>query len=143
MLRKVKIQALIHADAFGSSYAERTLEVEIPNEWATVDKPAVDAMLALLKHYLQNRWSEQYYNCRQGKQQAINKGTLGKSAVEDLKTAIDHNKYYNNPQQLSDNMISVNKRVQTEVAEQQAQWDKDHPIVVDEQPECERAYSCP
>jgi hypothetical protein len=142
MLQKVKILTQTSHDGFGYNYQERTLDVEIPDSWAALDEPATKAMMLLLTHYLQNRWWEQYNNCCKGTQKAIQTGTLRKRAVEDLKTEIAHDTCCNNLQQLSTNMVRVNERVQKEIAEQAVQWDKDHPLILDESyPQQERTTS--
>lgn len=132
MLKKFKILALTHSDRLADTYEERILDVEIPDQWGKLDQSAGEAMIKLLTHYLQERWCEQYFNCRKGMQQAIHTVTLRKKAIEDMKTAIAHDQCCDDLQQLSKNMLTVNEQVQKEVAERSAQWDKDHPNICDD-----------
>ena len=143
MFKEIKILATVHIDAYGETYKERTLIVEMPDQWSTINKPAEEAMVKLLTHYLQCRWREQIINCMEGKQQAIHTLTLRKRAVEDLKTSIDHDTCCDDPILLSQAMVKVNERVKNEIAEMQAKWDKDNPIVLDEGYDCEGSCSRP
>jgi hypothetical protein len=132
MFKEIKILATVHLDAFVEIYKERTLNVEMPDQWSTIDKPAEEAMIELLTHYLKRRWREQIINCIEGKQQVIQTLTLRKRAVNDLKTAIDHDTCCNDPILLSQTMVKVNERVKQEIAEEQAKWDRENPIILDE-----------
>jgi hypothetical protein len=89
-------------------------------------------MTELMTHYLQVRWHEQYMICERKKQDGIHTLTLRKRAVEDVKSDIKYDSCCNDSKQLSANILKAYSSLQKKLKEKNAQWEKDHPIVIDE-----------
>lgn len=126
------ITAIVHQDAFGITYEPRSLNVSIPTEWNNITKDVNDALTDLISHYLQVRWYEQYKNCVKKTQPAIYTITLSLHAIEDVKKAIKHDQYCHDQLQLSKNILNAHVDLQNIQAQNNAQWDKEHPIILDE-----------
>jgi hypothetical protein len=60
---------------------------------------------------------------------------LRSAAIDDIKTAIQHDACCHDLKKLSDNVISANAKVQQQTKDANAKWDAEHPIILDESAE--------